>query len=118
MSKAIVRNGELLYGCPACLPDPFVRGIHRIPVEGDRKWQFNGDRNAPTLSPSVKSGHDGPGGDDPWVHVCHHFLRGGRIEYCGDCTHGMGGQTAEMLPVELVGEYGLARVVGDDCEGA
>jgi hypothetical protein len=36
-------------------------------------------------------GKDGEGGKD----VCHSFVRDGQIQFLGDCTHALKGQTVE-----------------------
>lgn len=85
--------------CPAC------KQGHEIPVGGinasGARWSFNGDPANPTFAPSVlirwgdkvdpRCGV--PGG------VCHYFIRNGRIEYCGDCTHDLRGQTVDLPPI-------------------
>lgn len=52
------------------------------------KWQFNGDLAKPTFTPSLmnRSTRDKD-------FVCHLFLRDGVIEFCGDCTHALAGQS-------------------------
>lgn len=82
----------LVHGCPGCDEH------HLIPdYEGSRaRWTFDGDFERPTLSPSVK--HDWTvKGEAP--HVCHYFLRAGRIEYCGDSTHHLAGKTVDLPEV-------------------
>lgn len=82
--------------------------MHLIPDN----WQFNGDYNKPTFTPSVKissvkitelgehqyrdfieKGIPIPNGKlDSYPHVCHYILTDGVIHYCGDCTHSLKGQ--------------------------
>jgi hypothetical protein len=53
------------------------------------QWDFDGDLEAPTLSPSIKTTpYDGS--------VCHSFLRNGVFEFLGDCTHSLKGQHVPM----------------------
>ncbi len=40
---------------------------------------------------------DGSVGQSP---LCHSFVRDGRIEFLGDCTHKLAGQTIELPEVE------------------
>lgn len=65
----------------------------------------------PTLSPSllVRSGHfvTGQSAADCNMErnggtciVCHSFVRDGRIEFLGDCTHSNAGQTVDLPDVE------------------
>lgn len=28
--------------------------------------------------------------------ICHYFIKAGRIEFCGDCTHALKGQTVDL----------------------
>ena len=56
-------------------------------------WQFNGDVDKPTLSPSVLVNQ---GRRNPGSHVCHSFVRDGQIQFLSDCTHDMAGQTIEL----------------------
>jgi hypothetical protein len=90
-------EGNEIYGyrfrCPGCggyhtlrtlLGDPSARAM----------WDFNGNLEKPTFSPSVLSRHSTP------EIVCHSFVREGRIEFLGDCTHELAGQTVELPEVE------------------
>jgi hypothetical protein len=85
-------------------------------------WQFDGNVDAPTFSPSVSvtSGHFVPGWKGPscWCTYnaahpdkptvfecsrCHHFIKGGMVKFLGDCTHSLAGQTLPLpeLPEHL-----------------
>ena len=82
--------------CPGC------DGLHVIVVkkaDNGPAWEWDGNVNAPTCSPSVKvTGHDG---------VCHYYLKGGKIEFCGDSTHEFAGKTVELPDWPYAeGEYG------------
>jgi hypothetical protein len=97
--------------CPAC------GNGHRLSESG---WKFNDDLDEPTFSPSllVRStdlpapdpvtddfarGEDGEylvddqgrllGAKD---RICHSFIRDGWIEFLGDSTHELAGQTVEL----------------------
>lgn len=66
--------------------------------DGSPGWDFNGDFERPTFSPSMLARCTlGP---EKRPHVCHSFVRDGRIEYLSDCTHAMAGQTVELPEVE------------------
>jgi hypothetical protein len=55
-------------------------------------WTFDGNLDAPTLSPSIlwcEIVVDG-------VEVCHSFLRNGVFEFLSDCTHEHAGQHVPM----------------------
>jgi len=79
--------GWMIY-CPAC------QLAHQFPLD---RWSFNGDPDRPTFSPSMLAWRDVPGPDGQDVREsCHSFVRDGRIEYLGDCTHAMAGQTVDL----------------------
>ncbi|WP_080839959.1 DUF6527 family protein [Cohnella massiliensis] len=59
----------------------------------DDRWQFNGNVEAPTFSPSIKV-EVGRYPDPP--DICHSFVRDGKIQYLNDCTHELKGQTVEL----------------------
>lgn len=112
-------------------PCPYPNGGHLIPKCpgcGDshligETWRFNGDLDRPTFSPSllVRTGHHAnplhKDGDDCWCnyeqrygekppfacYVCHSFIRDGKIEFLGDCTHPLAGQTADLPDVQQKG---------------
>ena len=65
---------------------------HYIPTSGNTAWAFNGNLESPTFSPSVK--HSWPSGKQ-----CHYFINDGRIDFCGDSTHALAGQTVPLLPI-------------------
>lgn len=108
-----VRSG---YGhwCPAC------GEMHVIYTEGNVKWDFNGDVNNPTFSPSVKiTGKQKILVNGKWTGVwkrdkngnaldgcCHYFIQNGKIKYCGDCTHEFSGKEIPLpkLPPWLMDE--------------
>jgi hypothetical protein len=84
----------LMFVCPGCAEDDGNTGMHMLPVnttEHSPSWAFDGNLEAPTISPSILT-RSGPGG----VRVCHSFLRGGVFEFLGDCTHSMANQHIPM----------------------
>ena len=65
------------------------------------RWSFNGNLRAPTFHPSIKV----TGGLDDKGHwndkaICHSFVVDGRIQFLGDCTHALAGQTVDLPEVE------------------
>lgn len=92
MSKAHKTNveGHYIIFCPAC-----GRG-HIL----DQRWKFEGTLDNPTFSPSLLcNGHIKEAityASGYVVHRCHSYIRDGKIEYLGDCTHDMKGQTVEI----------------------
>lgn len=108
MSAPVVRaapGGHLSFFCPGC------KEAHTVTIG---RWTWNGDAEAPTLSPSVlvSTGHyAGPGPcwctynaehhDEPVSFacaLCHSFVRDGHIQFLGDCTHALAGQTVALPP--------------------
>lgn len=95
------------YWCPGC------NSGHEIAVSkknaSGASWSFDGNFRQPTFAPSVNHKVNTPDmGEHYQPHagssVCHHFIRAGRIEFLGDCTHALRGQTVE-LPDIPPGEY-------------
>lgn len=98
-------GGELfvMFWCPGC--DEY----HGPRVEGGAsQWQWNGDRDRPTLSPSILVTGKRRITDDEHARLmrgeavevpdsrCHSFVRDGRIEFLSDCTHALAGQVVEL----------------------
>jgi len=86
-----------LYGygftCPGC------KHTHLLPVGvGDghthARWEFNGDLEAPTFSPSILAQWENRKGK----RVCHSFVKAGQIQFLNDCTHELAGQTVPLPP--------------------
>ena len=92
--------GLIMFQCPGC------KGAHGIHVVAagwiGPTWSFNGDGNRPTFSPSVlvttgravDPNFVPEEGDPP--EVCHSFVTDGRIQFLGDCTHALAGQTVDL----------------------
>lgn len=110
-----LEGGRVAYMCPGC------REMHQVRVDGEGypSWDFNGDYDRPTLSPSVlvKFGHYADGRAGPcWCtyeqrfgrpapfkcSVCHSFVRDGRAQFLDDCTHALAGQTVDLPDLESV----------------
>lgn len=72
------------YTCPGCKHEHSVPAAH---------WNWNGDVDKPTLSPSVRHLDEK---DGKRVTTCHYFIREGRIEFCGDCQHELSGKIVEL----------------------
>ncbi len=97
--KAMLRpvvNGDkryrcLMFCCPGCAEDGST-GLHMLPIEapGSPAWNWDGNLDAPTLSPSILTNKDRP------ELRCHSFLRGGVFEFLSDCGHSLAGQKVPM----------------------
>lgn len=106
-------NG-LLFWCPGC---DMAHRIQHGAGSGPR-WTWNGSVEQPTFQPSVlvrwdhmseagrkrssefrdKHGRYPDDVEEPYdVHdVCHTFVTDGRIQFLGDCTHALAGQTVDL----------------------
>jgi hypothetical protein len=71
--------------CPGC------ESVHAI----DETWQFDGNLDAPTFSPSLLVQY----GSRPGDKRCHSFVRAGHWEFLSDCTHALAGQTHPMQDI-------------------
>lgn len=109
----ILADGYVGFNCPGCgeihiiAVAPAANGTPR-PV-----WGYNGNPAAPTFTPSIlaRSGHHMDGGmKECWCTyearfkrqspfkcgVCHSFVTDGQIQFLGDCTHALAGQTVPL----------------------
>lgn len=84
-------GGYLFFWCPGC------DGAHMVGVgEGSGpRWGYNGNPDAPTLTPSVFVNAPGPHHYDG-AETCHSFVTDGRIQFLNDCTHALAGQTVDL----------------------
>lgn len=87
------RKGVYLVECPGC------KTFHYIQSGADKgpNWDFNGDFDKPTFSPSLLVN---PNRECPDQHQCHSFIRDGQWQFLNDCTHELAGQTVDMIDVE------------------
>lgn len=107
-------RGRVAFWCPGC------NSSHQVTVKEDApqaavSWEFNGNCDRPTFSPSIllRSGHYARAhkpGDDCWCNfeermgrppsfkcaVCHSFVIDGKIQFLGDSTHALAGQTVDL----------------------
>jgi hypothetical protein len=94
---------NVYFTCPGCKCDHGVWTEQWVkdnnpdgsPIYGPI-WEFNGDMNKPTFKPSilVQSSYADK------HEVCHSFVTDGKIQYLGDCTHELAGQTVEIPDIE------------------
>lgn len=88
-------GGRLHFWCPGCNE---VHGIQVGDGPGPR-WGWNGNAEKPTFTPSILVRWNVPPprepGDPPDT-VCHSFVTDGRIQFLGDCTHALAGQTVDL----------------------
>jgi hypothetical protein len=65
------------------------------PVKEERVWQFDGNFDCPTFSPSVRHFLTDPETKQEKT-TCHYIIEKGMIKYQGDCEHKLSGQTIPM----------------------
>lgn len=97
-------DSHLLFWCPGC------DGAHQVAVGAGAgpRWGYNGNADAPTFTPSILVRGTVPITDEerdrilagekfePVPLVCHSFVTDGRIQFLGDCTHALAGQTVDL----------------------
>ena len=106
-------DGQYVFHCPGC------QCGHAVYVDGSGRpvWGWNGSLEAPTFTPSLNvrsseftekgrrdhaewmaagyPSRDGAGFECRPA-VCHSFVRDGRIQFLGDSTHALAGQTVDI----------------------
>lgn len=99
----------LTYWCQGC------ESLHQVWFGGgppQRNWRWNGSVDAPTFTPSVNVTYPAnPDADEEFKEWrterrCHTFITNGRVQFLGDCTHALAGQTLPLpdLPGYLKGD--------------
>lgn len=86
------------FWCPGC------REMHTVSVSqknhSGASWSFDGNLQAPTFNPSYNRRVNTPDmkeyQPDAGTSICHSFVRAGRIQFLGDCTHALKGQTVDL----------------------
>lgn len=86
------------FTCPGC------KTVHAIGI-GPSYHSFNGNFEAPTFKPSLlctwtqfEVANDPKTKPVDWR--CHSYITDGKIQFLGDCTHALAGQTVEMFDIE------------------
>jgi len=72
------------FDCPGC------DDVHAI----NDTWEFNGDLENPTVSPSILA--EGYSYKTKTDFKCHSYIKAGKIQFLSDCTHELAGQTVEL----------------------
>jgi hypothetical protein len=86
-----------MFHCPGCDNGHI---FHCRTDGGQPSWDFNGNLERPTFSPSIKlDGHLGHGK----FGTCHSYVRDGRIEFLSDCTHDLAGRSVELPTAAEIG---------------
>jgi hypothetical protein len=108
-NKLYITHGALYFWCPGCIRP------HAVSIATNTGWEFNGDYVLPTFMPSVlvRSGHYLPRhkeGDNCWCSFnkenpdkasfdciqCHSYIKDGNIQFLGDSSHKLAGQTVPL----------------------
>lgn len=110
--SAILQAGSddsLLFWCPGCdAPHQVWHGAGT-----GARWGWNGNVDKPTFTPSIlvqweegeppctdlemaEKIHRGEVVQTKVSKVCHSFVTDGRIQFLGDCTHELAGQTVDI----------------------
>jgi hypothetical protein len=101
----ILQDDYVFFYCPGC------QSRHLIKVkthQNRRGWGFNGNHDKPTFTPSVLVTYDGPDagqerdGDRAPPARCHSFVTDGKIQFLGDSTHALAGQTVALIATPLL----------------
>jgi len=91
-------NDIILFRCPGC---GCAHGV-------SNQWQYNGNHDSPTITPSIRVRAAKWPTDDEQARIlagekikllptiCHSFVTDGKIQYLSDCTHELAGQTVEL----------------------
>ena len=94
-------DGELegyMVRCPGCGDHHLFSTEHANSVGA--RWSFNGDSERPTFSPSMLVRSEVWDGNATRKDVCHSFVRDGRIQFLGDCTHELAGKTVPLPDID------------------
>jgi len=94
MKKGILRvtTHGIMFWCKGC------EHYHVINLDEGYSpitWDFNGDYDKPTISPSILVTEPTRG------FVCHSFVTDGKIQYLSDCTHEFANQTIDLEDGEI-----------------
>jgi hypothetical protein len=94
-----IEGGKIGFWCPGCDDDHVIN----VSGVGRPNWTYNGNPEAPTFTPSILvtyNGSDAGQTDEDGFRappaVCHSFVTDGRIQFLGDCTHALAGQTVNI----------------------
>lgn len=95
----------LKFVCPGCVAGgrDNETGLHLLPVNcatHTPSWTFDGNLEAPTLSPSILT-KGGPG----MSKRCHSFLEHGLFRFLTDSTHPLAGR--EQVPMPALPSWAL-----------
>lgn len=102
----VLRNAEgnrFVFFCPGCKDGHVIND----------RWQFNGDYERPTVTPSILVTYRHPKGfsnENPaplgyngeYVEDrCHSYITDGKIQFLDDSTHDLKGQTVSLEEMKI-----------------
>lgn len=90
IARVRVRGDMVEFKCPGC---GWTHMLNTDP-ETSPCWGFNGSVERPTLTPSINAWREYGGNRE--TQRCHSFVTDGRIQFLGDCTHALKGQTIDL----------------------
>ncbi len=118
-----LQGERVAFMCPGC------NELHQVTVRKDGQnvgpaWGYNGNPDAPTFTPSVlvrgarldlsdeevdrvlaeyklPEDRERVLADKRISYVCHSFVTDGQIQFLGDCTHALAGQTVSLPDIGL-----------------
>lgn len=118
-------NQSVLIECPGCKMDHVINVNPERSFQNDEGqtvkmpcWTFNGNMDSPTFQPSLlwrtgkycmseKAINEMRQAEPERFEfmeriskICHSFIRDGKIQFLGDCTHDMKNQTVDLLDVK------------------
>ncbi len=110
IKKIPVNESECQYQflCPAC------NETHSI----NQSWEFDGDYESPTISPSIRVNGFAFNPSEPGSvpSICHSWISKGKIKFFEDCTHKLAGKKwFDLLDVELIE---TARIYAIGCHNS
>ena len=111
-----IEGGRVGFHCPGCNEAHVIAVDRARPQRNGAVWGFNGDYERPTFTPSVlmrRTDYEpavtaenidewrrAPWPQSPVERVCHSFVTDGQIQFLGDCTHALAGQTVPLTAHE------------------
>lgn len=91
VAKVKLSFNRAWFHCPGC-DHPHAYRIKASPTPPHEPvWEFNGDVDKPTFSPSLLN-------TSPEAR-CHLYVTGGTIKFLDDCHHELAGKIVEMEDV-------------------
>lgn len=91
-----VEENMYRFHCPGCgCSHVFTCNGRTYPNKDHSSWTFDMNMDRPTISPSLNIAYG-----EPVTERCHSIVSGGRISFCGDCTHHLANQTVDLPDIE------------------